>query len=537
MTAHLIPAGDVERVLSLKTVREPGPRGHFLAALRELGRDNGDFTVERLRGLMQVDEHFHALLLYDQIEFLRATALPTEEERDFALNIQRICLEAANGFQRYLRRRESWATDAQSRELLVRLTGLALHAIHSYVKWGCFLNEPGRTAPWRQLHALYLLADAEGFAQAPFVLHAAQPAYKPSVQSLYLRTLILDMLHNGHLSRVQLEIADGWFASWCRDYSLDHEYSSRQHLFHVDVTADAGLQIIRKDAHGDTIRYVRADALRSQIEDVQAGLRHGRLFAGFGAGGVFPVEEHVALLAIIEKLHQTVLARSENRIEERTHFEDREVDVILGIDRVIRKVREGPAAPAAAAEPSAAMFSLSDTIELSPSGLSLVPPEPTVAAAAAPSTDPEIERWKVQDLSSRGYGLVVDRGAADTVLLNGLIGLRNQETGGWIVATVVRKLANRQRGEMLIGVEVMSYKPIGVELHADQAGTRMEALYLPGQDDNGRQDALIVRTTDFSAAKVLTVHAGGHAYRIRFNRIIRKGADWIKARFEVETKS
>ncbi len=37
--------------------------------------------------------------------------------------------------------------------------------------------------------------------------------------------------------------------------------------------------------------------------------------------------------------------------------------------------------------------------------------------------------------------------------------------------------------------------------------------------------------------EVLTVRAGGHAYRIRFNRIIRKGADWIKARFEVETKS
>ena len=521
---------EIDRVLEQKTVRDPGARTLFLSEIRELGKDGGEFTLARLQDLMRVEEHFQALLLYDQIDFLRRPSTVAEEDRDFALNIQRICLEAANGFQRFLRNRNLWATTREALDTMFRVTGLALNAIHSFVKWGYFLNEPGRAIPWKQVHALYSLAEVDGYSQVPFVLHPAQPSFKPSVQSLYLRTLLLDVLNTGSLSKVQIEIADGWFSSWCNDYTLDTEYSSRNHLFFVDLASDAGMRIMRPDSHGETMRYVRADGLKAQIEEVQAGLRHGRLYAGYGAGAVFPVEEHVALLAIIEKLYQSILAGSENRIEERTHFEDREVDVVIGIEKVMRKMREAPAPSAAAvAAPAAA----SDTIELS--GLSLVATDGQQAPAEAPA-DPDIERWKVYDLSSKGYGLLVDRNAAEQVLLNGLIALRNHESGGWIVGTIVRKLANRVRGEILVGIEVLAYRPIAVDAHPAPAGSAVQALYLPGVDTNGKLDSILVRTADFRSDQSLLVKAMGAQYKVRLNRIIHKGADWIKARFEIEGK-
>src|SRR5207245_504411 len=97
-------------------------------------------------------------------------------------------------------------------------------------------------------------------------------------------------------------------------------------------------------------------------------------YAGYGAGAVFPVEQHVALLAIIEKLYRSIVAGSENRIEERTHFEDREVDVAAGIDRLMRKARgeTSSAVPASAASAAALM----ETIEISPAGLALVESAP-----------------------------------------------------------------------------------------------------------------------------------------------------------------
>lgn len=523
---------DIERVLEVRTVREPAGRALFLAAMRELGRDAPPWSPDRLERLIRVEEHFQALLLYDQLEFLRGPTPVPEAERDFALTMQRICLEAANAFQRFLRHREEWAAP-EAAELRFRVTGLALNAVHGFVKWGCFLSEPGRSVPWKQLHALYALAEAEGYSQVPFVLHASQPSFKPSVQSLYLRTLVLDLVNAGNLTRVQLEIADGWFSSWCGDYSLDTEFSSRSHLFFVDLASDRGLHLMRRDSHGDTVRYVRADGLKAQLEEVQAGLRHGRLYAGHGAGAVFPVEEHVALLAIVEKLYQSMLAGAENRIEERTRFEDREVDVVVGLEKVLARIRRGPEpAPAAAATPGPAV---TEMVEISPSGLSLTAVE--TGAAPAVAMDPDLQTWRVKDLSSKGYGLLVDKASADGVMLNGVIGLRNQATGGWIVGCVVRKLANRVRGEILAGVEVLSFRPLRVALEPAEGGPAVEALYLPGYDGLGKLDSILVRTADFSATTGYRLVAGGATYRIRLNRIVKKGADWVRARFEIESRS
>ncbi len=531
MAAALV---ETEQALAAKTVRDAQSRAVFLATIRELGKDGADFTLERLGELMRVEEHFQALLLYDQIEFLRQPAAVIDAEREFALTVQRIALEAANGFQRFLRNRASWATDIEALDAMFRVTGLALNCIHTFVKWGYFLSEGGRVAPWKQLHALYALGEHDGYSQTPFVLHPTQPSFKPSVQSLYLRTLMLDALNTGNLSRVQLEIADGWLSSWCADYSLDVAYTPGVHLFYVDLASESGLHLMRKDSQGETMRYVRADGLKAQIAEVQAGLRHGRLYAGYGAGALFAVEEHVALLATIEKLYESVLAGSENRIEERTHFEDREVDVTLGMERILRKTREAPVAAAAAA-PAAPAAAVSETLEVSPTGVSVVASDAAPAVDNAPA-DPEVERWRVYDLSSKGYGLLVDRAAAEMVLLNGLIALRNHETGGWIVGTIVRKLANRVRGEILVGVEVLSYRPIPIDLIGVDGAASTQALYLPGTDPNGKIDSLLLRVGEFRSDQAYGIRAHGATYQIRLNRIIRKGADWIKARFEIAAK-
>ncbi len=524
---------DVDRVLAVRTIRDPGGRALFLAAVRELGRDEPPYDLDRLGRLLRVEEHFQALLLYDQLEFLRGPAAVSDADRDLALTVQRICLEAANGFQRFLRHRDEWATQDNA-SLRFRVTGLALNAIHCFVKWGCFLAEPGRTVPWKQLHALYALAESEGYSQAPFVLHATQPSFKPSVQSLYLRTLILDLVNAGNLTRVQVEIADGWFSSWCGDYSLDTEYSTRSHLFFVDLASDRGLHLMRRDSHGETVRYVRAEGLKAQLEEVQAGLRHGRLYAGHGAGAVFPVEEHVALLAIVEKLYQSMVAGAENRLEERTRFEDREIDVVVGLETVLAKIRQGPE-PAQAPSAAPAAPATSEMVEITPTGLALTAVDTGQPAAVA--LDPDVQTWRLKDLSSKGYGLLVDKAAADAVMLNGVIGIRNQSTGGWILGTVVRKLANRMRGEILAGVEVLSFRPLRIELVPTEGGATVEALYLPGFDGNGKLDSIVVRAADFSATTPYRLAAGGGAYRIRLNRIAKKGADWIRARFEIEARS
>jgi hypothetical protein len=524
---------DVERVLALTSVRDASERAAFLAAIRELGHDGGDFTLERLQHLIRVEDHFQALLAYGQVDFLRQPFAVTEAERDFALNIQRICLESANGLQRFLRQRATWARTRDALDVMFLATGRAVDAIHCFVKWGCFLNEMGRGAPWKQMHALYALADADGYADAEFEMHASEPGMRRSVQSLYLRALLTDLLNTGNLAKPLIEIADGWFAEWSRDYVLDRGYDPRHHLFCVDLASDSGMHLVRRQSQGSTVRYLRAERLGAQIEAMRADLRQGRLHSGGGAGGSFPIEEHAALLGIVEKLNQSIVAGGQARIDERTAFEDREVDVALGMERVMRKMREAPEG----AGPRQAVAGM-EMIDVSPAGLSVLVEDPHIAAAQleTPATDPEIERWRVQDISSRGYGLIVDRAAAETVALNGLVALRNHETGGWIVGTVVRKQPSRGRAEVLVGVEILGYRAIPTDLRFD-GGRAVPALFLPGIDPGGKNDSLLMPLGDLGSGSRFAIGVGGSNYRVRMNRIQRKGADWISARFEIESKA
>jgi hypothetical protein len=121
-------------------------------------------------------------------------------------------------------------------------------------------------------------------------------------------------------------------------------------------------------------------------------------------------------------------------------------------------------------------------------------------------------------------------------LLNGVVALRNQETGGWIIGTIVRKHPNRGRGEFMIGVDVLSYRPIPVDLLPDGVNA-VTALFLPGADAGGKADALLMPLGDFRSGSRFLIRVRGARYRVRLNRIIRKGADWISARYEIESKA
>src|SRR6185437_7303730 len=229
----------------------------------------------------------------------------------------------------------------------------------------------------------------------------------------------------------------------------------------------------------------------------------------------------------------SIVTGGTSRVEERTPFPDREVDVAAGIERVMRKVQEAPGqARGRSAVAGMQMLDASDP------GLSALVADPLIASATveAPAADPDVERWRVQDLSVRGYGLLVDRAAAELALLNGVVALRNQETGGWIVGTIVRKHPNRGRGEFVIGVDVLSYRPIPIELTVDGAQP-ITALFLPGRDAGGKDDSLLMPLGDFRSGSRLAIRVRGARYRVRLNRIIRKGADWISARYEIESKA
>ena len=494
----------------------------ILSSLSVLGNRQGPFTIEKLQQLIGAESHFRALLKREQRVYFGAAADASARTPTGALakHIQLIHSHFASAFQRYVMCHDSWSGAGEHIDLLYRATALAVANFGALVKWSYFLHETMKSTSWSELHALYYLAEQEGYHQKALKLYEPDDGYHPSIQTLYLRALVLDIINPGSLSAAQIEIAEGWLSEWCSDYSLDTQYSPRSHWIYVDLAEHSGFHIFTPGLQPETIRYLRADSLRTQIEDVKNELRNGRRYSGRGSEYDFPVEEHVALLSTIERLYQAILAKSGNRIEERTPGQNLEVEVVTGLAAIMEALgRDGAASQSGAG-----------------SSLGL---EQTRSSAAKKNEDSPPGVWKVHDFSSTGFGLLIDRDAGAHAALHNLIAMRQPGAAHWALGAIVRKLTNRAQGQTLIGVEILSYRPLAVTLKRvdktdNAAATR--ALYVMGRDGDGKRDFLVLRLADFTSRNIFEIPIQAIHYRVRLNRALKKGPDWIALRFEVDNK-
>lgn len=496
----------------------------ILSALTLLGSRDGPFTADKLDQLIAADKYFRALLGMEMPGYFadQLDRVKKPESDMFAKHMQLVHSHFASAFQRYVMRKDAWLKTEADAALLRQATALAIANFGALVKWSYFLHEALKGTSWSELHALYYLAEQQGYHLEPLHIFGEGTLYNPSIQALYLRALVLDIFNPGSLTAAQIEIAEAWLSAWCLDYALDTEYVPRSHLIYVDLAEHAGFHLVTPTVQGDTIRYLRADALQAQIEQAKTELRLGRQYTGLGSGIEFPVSEHVALLSTIERVYESILAKSGNRIAERTQAENLTMEVVLGFDAVLN----------AAENLSGAR----------PRGSARAPgvPAPMPAASDA-ETSGGTARWKVHDYSSSGFGLLVDRATGECVPLQTLIALRTPGAPHWSLGSIVRKLTNRVQGQTLIGIEILSFRPLPVRLSrapgADAPGpASLQALYVAGKNAEGKRDFMVIRQSDFASRNQFEVGARGMHYRLRLNRAVKKGTDWIALRFEVDNK-
>jgi hypothetical protein len=487
----------------------------ILSALTVLGSREGPFTADKLRQLIAADTHVRAMLRMEMPGYFAAQndAARKPESDMFAKHMQLVHSHFASAFQRYVMRKDAWLGAAGDEHLLQLASALAIANFGTLVKWSYFLHETLKGTSWSELHALYYLAEQQGYHHQPVHVFGEGTLYNPSIQALYLRALVMDIFNPGSLTAAQIEIAEGWLSAWCLDYALETEFSSRSHLIYVDLAEHAGFHVVTPGVQGDTIRYLRADAMKAQIEEAKTELRLGRQYTGLGSGMEFPVSEHVGLLSAVERVYESIMAKSGNRIAERTQAENLAMEVVLGFDAVLH-----------------ATDNLSGEI---PTGLS------RAATSAANGAAPE--RWKVHDYSASGFGLLVDRSTGECLPLQTLIALRTPGAPHWSLGSIVRKLTNRVQGQTLIGIEMLSYRPLPVKLTCspgeDVVGsTLVPALYVAGKDNEGKRDVMVVRQADLATRNLYEVNTRGAHYRLRLNRAVKKGTDWVALRFEVDNK-
>lgn len=521
------------------SIQDRKKRAAAMIALKSFPDRQGPLTPARVADLISFENTLHTIIQSDKRWFF-ANSERTDAIQ-FARDMHVLHNFGAATTEQIIARRSEWANSESSVDesnfdtviendpLLQRVVALALHHYASSIKWSFFRHETVKPQIWPLLHAQFNFAESNGFATTLTHLFDAEKHFKTSVQALYLRALLLDVLNTGSLSMPQIEIADGWLAEWTLGYQLDHTYSAAAHSLFVDLDASMGIQLVTGNTAWPSYRYLKMERLRDQAEVVRSELRVGRPYHGHTSSSEFPVREHVALLTNVERVYKSLLDRSVSHIEERQLVANVSADVRIGFDAV-RTAIAGDA----------------DETGLSPApNMKFADLELSLSPANKPTTEAETQndtRWKIHDMSFKGVGLLVERGIGEAVNVGELLAIKPFGEVHWMLGVLVRKLTQRTVGETLLGVEILCLRPLPITLRqfAQLADSKPDpsipptsALYLPGLEEHGRADIIVMPDRDVGLKSIFGLAAMSSKYRLRINRVLRKETGWMGVRFEV----
>jgi hypothetical protein len=343
-----------------------------------------------------------------------------------------------------------------------------------------------------------------------------------SIEALFFRTLMLDRFAGGNLSRQQIEVLDAWLWEWLpalKGYSQWPEQPSLR----ADLDGKAGLRHgLRGDA-GPSL-YLPIPPLEAKRQAVIKEFHRGRIVPSLGIAADFRVEEHVAVL---EQLRIAFTAQPDDHADrvQRRPTAGPYVDVWVGISEILARGLNADAAlvfnPALAVKGGA---NLSDTQRLR-------------AYQFADENQAARRVLRLIDVSATGYGFEAGDKDAAGIAVGDILGIRMSEDEPCVLGRVVRRVPSEVEGHVIIGVIAMSHAPQVLALSRVERQGRPDDddlfIYVPGGDDSGAQDAILVPEKLLQEPVAREAVLGEEQFTIQFNRVRRKGRGWALAGFEI----
>jgi hypothetical protein len=374
---------------------------------------------------------------------------------------------------------------------------LALYSLRARaeeIKWQAFEQTRPPRSSWQHTNALMLALEALG------VERQASPG-EITPTDAFAHCLLLATLNVGMLSAPQVELAHRWLAQSARDVRLEPFFDPEAHWYQIDLAQAAGpLRVSPGATATATTRFVVVSGLGTRLGHARAQLYAGKLAVGATPNHIAALH-FGAFLDLAERLWSLDWRRSSWR-DDREPATGGRIEVVLGFDLA-----------------RAALDNEADDD---------VPPPPTV-------------NWLLRDKSKSGLGAVLPDVLGAQIPVGALIGFRGSADDEWELGTVVRRIKSADETEWAVGIKRLSDSPVALMLKAYAEGPSLEqeiapgvaSIYAPINAETGRVDGLIVSATAYGKSAEYFLPARGGAFRIRANRVIDRGDQWVRFGFEV----
>jgi hypothetical protein len=396
--------------------------------------------------------------------------------------------------------------DAQVDDAMgLRLVAISLLHLGESVKWELIEGRAARR-DYAALHELARLALARGWLHSPCEVVVDRIERAAMIDALYFRALLLDRFTSGSLSRQQVEVLDAFLWEWTPWLMALEE--PRGAVMRADLDSDHGLRY-GPGRPGEACLYLSLSALEAQRQAVVEAFHAGRVVPSRGRAAEIRLEAHVAVLAQLRR-------------------------TLLGDD--VRAPREP--AQTATVEAWVGLKDVTGVLQLESHSHGLA--DASFEAATGSDTFEQVyerpqRRLEVLDASESGW-LLEARGAfAAGLVIGELVGLRFHAGTPVVLACVVRCVRPADGDAIEVGVERLSHPRLAVRPCALRSDTRDEGTYLfvPGEDESGRQDAFVVPYRLLESSERFRVARGGRDFALAFNRVRRRGRGWALAGYEM----
>jgi len=420
---------------------------------------------------------------------------------------------------------------AQDATALARTWALAVMLTGHASKWRKIAGMRSDTAVRGRLHKLFVTAMSAGVDAVILDVMVDRRSVETTVEALYVRALLLERFASGNLPPKRLEILDSWLLAWMGALWLSRE----------PVTDGPSLAVNTRNTTVGLTRYAPGDRadfflglrpLQRQLERAAGDFHRGVIFPGWGLGLAFRMEEHVALIAFLEREFAIIESSGAQKSKRFAIGTSADVSVIFGFNDIYSRALQNQSTMGAS--------SVTERSALNAPGDALS------AAAARRATlsetggfvQPRIGRQPINllDISESGLGLEMDSEEAGFIEVDELIAVRIEAGKPYVLGVVARKTSAHQRSVTTVGVKVLSKVPLRatLEMLNDRLVRQsVKGIFVAGKAEHGFADSIIVSDAIYKTNPTLSVMVASGVFHLRLGRVRQQGPGWKMAAVEV----
>ena len=355
------------------------------------------------------------------------------------------------------------------------------------------------TREW--LHQIFRTASAFGVDSVVLSVRIEERQFDATVETLYVRALLLDRFSSGNLPPTRLELLDNWLVAWMGSLWLTREPVPGEPTLGINTAApQRGLtpHVAGDGAH----LFLSLRPMQRQLDRSIRDFHRGSIFPDWGIGQGVRMEEHVAVIEFLEREFTLIETARAQRSKRFSIVANSIVGVFFGFNEICRM--------AFAAEKLHTLSGGGGEIGIR-NAIHLV------------------------DVSDGGIGLDMTDEDARLVNVDDLIAVRVEKGRPCVLGVVVRKSNLQRPTATLIGVKVLSKQPVYCAMErVDEANNwqATEGMLLAGGTADGFADSVIVSEQIYAANSLLAVTLGARTYELRLRRVRQQGVGWRMAAFD-----